>query len=65
MKFDISDEEIINQIVADTIMKIITAHPTTTPEKSTPAEKTVAWIEVYDDVLDEAYEMSKEIKEYE
>ena len=58
-------EEMMNRIVADTIMKIITTHPTTTPEKSTPAEKTVAWIEVYDDVLDEAYEMSREIKEYE
>ena len=66
MKFDISKEEIINQIVADTIMKIITTNPTDSPEMTTPsAEKTVAWIEVYDDVLDEAYEMSKEIKEYE
>ena len=58
-------EEMMNRIVADTIMKILTATPTDSPEITTPAEKTVAWIEVYDDVLDEAYKMSKEIKEYE
>ena len=62
---DISKDELINRIVADTIMRIITDNPTDINQTTTRAEKTVAWIEVYDDVVDEAYEMSKEIKEYE
>ena len=28
-------------------------------------EKPTAWIELHEDVLDEAYDMSKEIREYE
>ena len=58
-------EEMMNRIVADTIMKIITNHPTNIAKTSKPTEKTMAWIEVYDDVLDEAYDMSKEVREYE
>jgi hypothetical protein len=58
-------EEMMNRIVSDTIMKILTTHPTSTTENPTLAEKPMAWIEVYDDDLDKAYEMSKEIKEYE
>ena len=58
-------EKIINNIMAEAVLKAITDSPTNTAETSTPAEKTVAWIEVYDDVLDEAYDMSQEYREYE
>jgi hypothetical protein len=42
-----------------------TDNPTDSAETTTHAEKPMAWIEVYDDVLDEAYDMSKEYREYE
>jgi len=62
---DISKDELINRIVADTIMRILTDNPTDISNTPTRAEKSVAWIEVYDDVLDEAYDMSQEYREYE
>ncbi len=62
---DISKDELINRIVADTIMRILTDTPTDIEKTPTRAEKSVAWIEVYDDVLDEAYDMSQEYREYE
>ena len=62
---DISKDELINRIVADTIMRILTDTPTDIEKTQTRAEKSVAWIEVYDDVLDEAYDMSQEYREYE
>ena len=66
MKFDISKEEIINQIVADTIMKILTDAPADIEASSgSTAENNMAWIELHEDVLEEAYDMSKEIREYE
>ena len=62
---DISKDELINRIVADTIMRILTDNPTNIEKTQTRAEKSMAWIEVYDDVLDEAYDMSQEYREYE
>jgi len=62
---DISKDELINRIVADTIMRILTDTPTDIEKTQTRAEKSMAWIEVYDDVLDEAYDMSQEYREYE
>jgi hypothetical protein len=60
------DKDIMSRVIAEMIVAdIMATRPTTTTEKSTPAEKSVAWIEVYDDVLDEAYDMSKEYREYE
>ena len=50
-------EDIIHMLVADSVSKILTEKDTT--------EKSMAWIEVYDDVLDEAYDMSQEYREYE
>jgi len=58
-------EEMMNRIVAETVMKIITTHPTSIESsKGSITEKKMAWIELHEDVLEEAYDMSKEIKEY-
>ena len=64
MKFDISKEDIINHIVANTIREILANNPAdiALDSDSTPE---LAYIELHEDVLEEAYEMSKEIKEYE
>jgi len=66
MKFDISKEDIINQIVADTIKDILTNNPADgiALDSDSTTEK-MAWIELQEDVLEEAYDMSKEIREYE
>jgi len=59
-------EEMMNRIVADTIREILTDTPTSIAEKTRKhTEKTMAWIELHEDVLDEAYDMSKEYREYE
>ena len=65
MKFDISKEDIINQIVADTIREILTAPPADEykADQQNPAEN-IAYIELHEDVLDEAYDMSQEYREY-
>tara|TARA_R110000744_G_scaffold243236_2_gene360162 strand:- start:367 stop:564 length:198 start_codon:yes stop_codon:yes gene_type:complete len=59
-------EEMMNRIVADTIIKILTIDPTDIAGETTKyTEKTMAYIELHEDVLDRAYEMSKEYREYE
>jgi len=55
------DKDIMARVIAEIMMANIMA---TTTEKSTPTEKSVAWIEVYDDAIDEAYDMSKEYRKY-
>mgnify|MGYP003629049460 FL=1 len=59
-------EEMMNRIVADTIVKILTTSPTDKAlNRNSITEKRMAWIELHEDVLDEAYDMSKEYREYE
>ena len=53
-------DKIMNMIMAEALMKAISDSPT---DRAKPTEK-MAWIEVYDDVLDEAYDMSQEYREY-
>ena len=62
------EKDIIDRFIAEAILKALTEptdNPTDSAEKtSTPTEK-MAWIEVYDHEVDKAYNLSKEIKEYE
>ena len=59
-------EEMMNRIVADTIREILTNRPTDIESsKGSTTEKPMAWIELHEDVLEEAYDMSKEYREYE
>tara|TARA_R110002020_G_scaffold224609_1_gene434413 strand:+ start:734 stop:928 length:195 start_codon:yes stop_codon:yes gene_type:complete len=58
-------EEMMNRIVAETVMKIITNTPASISAGHEKSAETMAWIELHEDVLDEAYNMSKEIREYE
>jgi len=59
-------EEMMNRIVADTIRDILTNRPTGIADNSgSTTEKPMAWIELHEDVLEEAYDMSKEYREYE
>ena len=62
------EKDIIDRFIAEAILKALT-EPTDTPtdsaETPTRAEKPMAWIEVYDHEVDKAYNLSKEIKEYE
>ena len=58
-------EDVIHMIVADTITKILTATPTDSPENTATTAEKMTYITVYDDDLNKAYEMSKEIREYE
>jgi hypothetical protein len=57
-------EDVIHMIVADTITKILTATPTDSPENTATAAEKMTYITVYDDDLNKAYEMSKDIREY-
>jgi hypothetical protein len=59
-------EEMMNRIVADTIRDILTNRPTgIESNRGSTTEKPMAWIELHEDVLEEAYDMSKEYREYE
>ena len=59
-------EEMMNRIVADTIRDILTNRPTSIAiDSDSTTEKPMAWIELHEDVLEEAYDMSKEYREYE
>jgi hypothetical protein len=59
-------EEMMNRIVADTIREILTNRPTDIESsRGSTTEKKMAWIELHEDVLEEAYDMSKEYREYE
>ena len=59
------DEDMLKKVIAEMIVAdIMSTYPTDSAEKtSTPTEK-MAWIEVYDHEVDKAYNLSKEIKEY-
>ena len=61
------EKDIIDRFIAEAILKALhTDTPTDIKQTTTHTEKpSMAWIEVYDDELDRAYDMSKEIKEYE
>ena len=59
------DEDMLKKVIAEMIVAdIMSTYPTDSAETPTRAEKPMAWIEVYDDVLDEAYDMSQEYREY-
>ena len=60
------DKDIMARIIAEIIVADImaTAPATTENGRETSAEKSMAWIELHEDVLDEAYDMSKEYREY-
>ena len=55
---------IVERIVADTIMSIQTDNPTNKTTRQGDSTESIAWIEVYDDELDKAYDMSQEYREY-
>ena len=57
-------KDIIGMIVADTIISILTDNPTTQTTRKVDNTESIAWIEVYDDEIDKAYDMSQEYKEY-
>ena len=60
------EKDIINRFIAESILKALSDNPAgrDIAEKQNPTEK-MAWIEVYEDEVEEAYDMSKEYKEYE
>ena len=59
------EREVMYRIMAESIAKaIFSDSPTSGAEKSPIPTEKMAWIEVYDDVLDEAYDMSKEYTKY-
>ena len=58
-------DKIMNMIVAEALMKAITERPTDKVlDSDSIPEKNMAWIELHEDVLDEAYDMSKEYRKY-
>ena len=62
------EKDIIDRFIAEAILKALTEptdNPTDSAEKTATSTEKMAWIEVYEDVLDEAYDMSKEYREYE
>jgi len=60
------DKDIMARVIAEMIVAdIMAVTPATTENgRGTSAEKSMAWIELHEDVLDEAYDMSKEYREY-
>ena len=64
---DFMDKDIMARIIAEIIVADIMATTPATTEsgRGKSAEKSMAWIELHEDVLEEAYDMSKEYKEYE
>ena len=60
------ERDISNRFIAESILKARTDNPADKDiaDKQNHTEK-IAWIEVYEDEVDEAYDMSKEVREYE
>tara|TARA_R110002020_G_scaffold91899_1_gene222921 strand:+ start:252 stop:443 length:192 start_codon:yes stop_codon:yes gene_type:complete len=60
------EKDIINRFIAESILKALTDNPAdkSIADKQNHTEK-IAWIEVYEDEVEEAYDMSKEVREYE
>ena len=62
------DKDIMARVIAEMIVADIMAHTPATDkalDSDSNTEKSMAWIELHEDVLDEAYDMSKEYREYE
>ena len=60
------EREIIDRFIAESIMKALTDNPADTSIADQPSRtEKMAWIELHEDVLEEAYDMSKEYREYE
>ena len=60
------DKDIMARVIAEMIVADIMATTPATDDvgRGTSAEKSMAWIELHEDVLEEAYDMSKEYREY-
>jgi len=60
------EREIIDRFIAESIMKALSDNPADEykADQQNTTEK-MAWIELHEDVLDEAYDMSQEYREYE
>ena len=57
--------DIMNKILADTILKaILPDNPTTSTTRMKDSTESIAWIELQEDEIDKAYDMSQEYKEY-
>ena len=57
--------DIMNRILADTILKaILPDNPTTSTTRKEDSAEQIAWIELQEDEIDKAYDMSQEYKEY-
>ena len=58
-------KDIMNKILADTILKaILPDNPTTSTTRKKDSTESIAWIELQEDEIDKAYDMSQEYKEY-
>jgi hypothetical protein len=64
---DFMDKDIMARIIAEIIVADImaTTPATTEIDQRKSTEKSMAWIELHEDVLEEAYDMSEEYREYE
>ena len=60
------DKDIMARVIAEMIVADIMATTPATADagRGTSAEKNMAYIELHEDVLEEAYDMSKEYREY-
>ena len=60
------DKDIMARVIAEMIVADIMATTPATDDvgRGTSAEKSMAWIELHEDVLEEAYDMSKEYRKY-
>ena len=60
------ERDIINRFIAESILKALTDNPADKDiaDQRNPTEN-MAPIVVYDDEVEEAYDMSKEVREYE
>jgi hypothetical protein len=60
------ERDIINRFIAESILKALTDNPADKDiaDQQNPTEN-MAPIVVYDDEVEEAYDMSKEVREYE
>ena len=64
---DFIDREMMARMITEIIVAdIMSTYPATDKalDSDSTTEKNMAWIELHEDVLDEAYDMSKEYKEY-
>jgi len=59
------EKDIINRFIAESILKALSDNPAVEhiADQRNPTEK-MAWIEVYEHEVKEAYDMSKEYRKY-